>query len=460
MVSLKYNVGVWFFLIYLLCFQSTGFSQENLFFSNGLSQSSLSNPAIQNKDEKLVIGVPFLSGINVDISSEFAFNYLFSNDLQSYSLEKFYTKLGQYSKAYIRASELIFYSSLKKDKWNFSFSFSDKAMMNTRFNREIIGYLRDGNLKYYGDKNYFGDASFSFNYYREISFGISKNQWKNLDLGIRPKLLFGKLFFNTGNLSLSSETDEINKTFLLKPAGDVVLSGPFNVNHKTIPNFTNFSSAILPGDYFLSMKNLGMAVDLGLVYRRNKRSEISFSIVDFGFTGYKNNLYEVDFINPVSYPKDSLYQSAFNSNDGTRYVEPKEALKAFGDSLSYAIEANLSNLRRIDYIPLKFNLSTSYKLNKSVTAGFANQLTYQKNFIKNYFSAFARYSTKNENLELTGILSLYNLSGVLPGMSVNLTSQNFQFYLFSNNILSIIRPVSAKHLNLSFGINFLLATGN
>lgn len=460
MILGKLRVEFWFCLLIITGFHFTCLSQEHLFFSNGVSQTSLSNPAIQNKTDKLVVGFPFLSGINVNVSSDFAFNYLFSNDLQSYSLEKFYTKISPFSKASISASELIFYTSLKKNKWNFSFSFSDKMMMKTKFNREIIGYIRDGNLPYYDNDKNFGDASFHFNYYREISFGISKNQWKNLDLGIRPKLLFGKLFFNTNKLNLAGESDLANETFLLKPSGDVVLSGPFNVKHKTNPFFTNFSAAIYPEDYFISLKNLGLATDLGLVYRKNKRSELSVSIVDLGFIGYKNKLFDVDFISAVKYPKDSLYQSVWNAGDGTRYIEPKEALRAFSDSLSYSIDATISDLRKIGYLPVKIIISTNYKLNKSVNAGFANHLKYSKSFTENNFSLFGRYTLKNEKLELTGILSLYNFSAVLPGFSVNLTSQKFQFYMFSNNILSIIHPVSAKHLNLSFGMNLLLATGN
>ncbi|NLO03396.1 MAG: hypothetical protein GX126_13940, partial [Bacteroidales bacterium] len=315
-----------------------------------IPQSTLYNPAYQNKTEKLAVGIPVLSGVYGTAEMNVPFNSLFSKGF-SYDLNRFYNSLDERGIARAAAGISLFFASFKHNEFTYNFSVSERSFSEGSFDREIIKIIRDGIQNYYGSYENLGDASFNFNYFREVAPGLSKQISERIDAGVRLKILFGKMFFDARDANFSVETDEDKKRINIKVDGDYKFSGPFVHKRDTVFNFSSFDVNMTPADYFFGAKNLGFAFDAGIIYRPGQFTEISVSLIDIGFTGYKNNLYDIKFFRPVRYSENSLYQS--DQPGQTNYIEPREALKDFGDSISYIINVDDAVNREIVKLPFK-----------------------------------------------------------------------------------------------------------
>lgn len=449
---LKFIAGFLFFLANAL----SGITQETApyYLLPEVSQQSFSNPAARNKSEKLVVGLPFVSGISGNWKANVSFGALFSEGF-SYSFERLYNELDPVGKANASARLGMFYGSLRHNEYTFRLSVSERAVGAGKFDREIVKIIRDGTAPYFGANEYLGEADFHFQYFRELSFGISKRVWESLDVGIASKILFGRMGFEGTGLQLSVSTDQENNVLLVKPEGDFLMAGPLIHNYYPELERSVFLANFYPGDYFFQPRNIGFAVDFGAIYRPDEFSELSISLLDLGFTTLKYNTFNIDFSGPARFSEDNLYQS--NNPDGENYLEPREALLAFGDTLSYIINVNEAEKRSLMLMPLTLNLSGKYKFSEKITGGINNQFTWFKNRPRNHFSAFIQ-TRSAKKVQLAGSLSLYNFSSIRPGFGVSWTLPQLQLYFSSNNILGIIQPTSSKHLNLSIGINLLFDT--
>lgn len=449
---LKYVSVIFIFLNVTL----QGISQETApwYLLPGVHQQSYSTPAVQNESAKLVVGLPFLAGISGTWNANTPFDALFSKGF-SYSLERFYNQLEPQGSASASGRLSMFYASLRHADYTFRLSVSERFLGTGKFDRDIVKIIRDGTQPYFGANENFGEAGFHFQFFRELSFGVSKRVWESLDIGIAPKILFGKAAFDGSGLQVSVETDKENNMLLVKPEGTFWMAGPLAYNYSPVYYRTEFRTNFYPGDYFFQPRNLGFAVDFGVIYRPNEFAELSASLLDFGFTSFKYNTYDVDFSEPANFSEDNLYQST--NPDGENYLEPREAIRAFRDSLSFLINAEETDSRKMAPMPATINLSARTRVSEKLTGGVNNQFTWFRNKPRNYFTAFIQSYT-GKKVGLAASLSLYNLSDIRPGFGVSYTSSRIQFYFSSNNILPIIQPASAKHLNLSVGINFLFDT--
>jgi len=423
-----------------------------------VGQSSLLNPAVQNYSEKLVIGIPVVSGVYVGWYSNFAPNSIFSDDFSTYSFNRFYDSLTETGKARLSGGVSIFYASLKQHDWNYSFTIHDKYFGTTKFNREIIKLINDGTLPYLGTEKNFGSGSFHFDYYRELAVGISRRVWKQLDFGIRPKLLFGKYNFDADNINFAVETND-QQQLILTPTGSFSITGPLKYSSKPEIDFNSFSADIVPGDYFFSFRNMGLAADIGFVYRPNRLWEISGSVLDLGFIGFKYKTFNVEFNEPIIYEEYELFQSNDPENTEMRYTEPKEALKAFGDSVSYNTNIAEAVFRNFEAIPIKLNVKAEYKHSQHLSLGIINQFSEYGEHSINKLSGYANTKIKNR-FEFVGNLTLYNFAKIMVGAGGCYTADNFQFYIASGNIIGILQPTGANNINLCFGLNLFFTTKN
>ncbi|RIH64618.1 hypothetical protein D1164_13315 [Mariniphaga sediminis] len=426
----------------------------SLYFLPGVTQASLENPAIQNQTRKLVVGIPVLSGAYGNWDANIQLNSLFSDGF-SYSLQRFYDALGERGNVRASAGMSMFYASLQHKDYSFTFSVSERALMKGNFDREIVRFVRDGTLNFFGVNENLGNASFMATQYRELALGISKQVGEKLDVGFRPKILFGKIHFEMDEVNLSVETEPGGEYLLLKPEGSFKLTGPFYPKQDSAIHFSAFAADASPGDYFFQPRNLGFALDLGVVYRPNAFSEWSLSLIDAGFIGRKYKTFNVDFVRPARYSKYNAYQS--NNPGGDNYKEPREALKEFGDTASFLITINEAAKRTFTAVPVKINVAGKYHFSEKTTIGFSNQFKYYQQDPLNMFSAFLAKSF-HPKFGMYGSLTLLNTSNIFPGLGASYTNNWFQLYFTSNNILGIVQPGSSKHLNLYFGVNFLFDT--
>jgi hypothetical protein len=442
------------FLFWFVVFEVSAQESASLYYLPGISQTSMENPAFQSQSGKLVIGMPFLSGISGQWNSSVPLNALFSKGF-SYSFHRLYDSLDEKGEVQASAGAAVFYASLRHNDYSFSFSVSERAFSDGIFDREIVRIIRDGTQDFFGSNENLGNTTIHLTHYREVATGVSKQLWKGFSIGIRPKILFGKFHFSGEDLNLSVETNPNPEQLLLKPEGNFVLAGPLKHVRDSIYKSSSFWADFSPGNYFFQARNLGVALDVGIIFKPDKFSEISLSVADAGIIGFKHKTYDSDFTRPVIYRPRNFYQS-YNPEE-YNYLEPREAIIAFGDSVSYVISVNKALMRTFSALPLKINIAGKYIFSDKLTAGFHNQFKNYKLEPLNLFSVFAT-ATWHPKFAFYGSLSLLNTQNVFPGFGASYTTNWLQIYFTSNNILGIIQPLASKQLNLSFGVNFLFDT--
>ena len=426
----------------------------SLYFLPHVSQSSLDNPAIQNTSGKLVIGVPFLSGISGNWNANVPFNALFFNGFD-YSFHKLYNSLENEGHARASAGVAMFFASFNYNDYTLSLSVKERTFSEGVADREIVRFIRDGTQSFYGTNENLGSGTFFFTHYRELAPAVSKRFFEHLDVGIRPKLLFGKFQFETEDLNFSVESDTEREQLFFKPEGTFSLSGPLSHSRDTVFGFSSFSANVSPGDYFFQPRNLGVAIDFGVVYRPNRFSELSFSFLDAGLIGFKHKSFDVEFVRSAQFSGTLPYQS--HTPDASFYLEPREALIALSDSVSYLIDVEEAGLRNMTTLPLKINIAGKYKYSEKLTTGFNNQFTRYRLRPLNIFTVFLT-TTLHKKFDFYGSLSFINSNSLVPGFGTVYSTNQIQIYFTSNNILGIVKPMASKQLNLSFGINLLFDT--
>jgi hypothetical protein len=446
---------LFFFIFYFSILKITPAQETgSLFFLPGIPQYSFYNPAFQNKNDKLVIGVPLLSGIYGNWNFDVPLNTLFSKNFE-YNIGSFYDALPETGKIHASAGITIFFASFRHEDYTLSFSVSERAFSSGKFDREIVRLIRDGTKNFFGTSEDFGTASVNLQQFREIAPALSKRVSEKLSAGVRAKILFGKLYLKTEDINLSVNTDPENKELLIEPKGSFYMAGPLEHKRDTIFNYSSFAPSISTENYFFRTKNMGIAFDAGIIFTPANHSEFTLSITDAGFTGFKNKSFDVDFDRAVKFKENNLYQS-YNKNE-TDWLEPREALKRFVDSMLYIIDVNFTPERHLSYLPVKLNISGKYRFPGKLTAGIASQLMYQDRNISNLLSVYA-HSSDEKKFQLAGGLTLYNFKNLMPGTGITYTTEKAQLYLSTNNISGLFNPGKSKHLNLCFGINLLFKT--
>ncbi len=446
--------------LFTLCFLavvSGSLAQETstLYFLPGIAQSLNDNPAIQNRSGKLITGIPFLSGISGQWKASVPFNALFYEGFD-YSFHRLYDALDEQGKALATAGVSMFFTSFGHNRYSFSLSVKDRIFSEFYTDREIVRFIRDGTQSYYGTNENMGSATFFLTNFREVAPGFSKRINDQLDIGFRPKLLFGRFHFQTVNLNFSIQSNLENEYLNLSSIGSFSLSGPYSHIRDSIRQTSTFRSNVSPGDYFFHFRNLGIALDAGVIYRPGRFTEISASLLDIGMIGFRHNAFNVDFNRPLRFNRSELYQSVDQEGEGT-YREPRMALIDLSDSTSYIMNVEETDKRKITYLPFRMNLAGKYIISKKLSAGFSNQFTHHRYQSTNLLSTFLTTAIF-PGFDIYGSLSLLNSNAVLPGFGVCHTSTRLQVFFTSNNIWGIIHPASSNNLNLCFGINFLFDT--
>ncbi len=425
-----------------------------LFFLPGISQSSLSNPAIQNRTDKLVVGIPFISGTGARWNASVPLNALFYDGFE-YDVKRLYEALDETGTANASARLSMFFTSFQYNNFSFSFSVRERFFSEGVANREIARFIADGTAGSYGKNENFGAMTLFLTHYREVAQGFSLRLREDLDIGLRAKILFGKFHFSAKDLHFSAETDTEANEMLLTPEGSYFVSGPFVYSKNPDTHLSGFSVDAAPGDYFFKPKNLGIALDFGIIYRPNSFWELSASVLDAGMLGFRHKSYDVEFDRPIHFPEHSLYQS--NHPEGAAYREPRVALQDIIDSVLQIISVKKLNTRNVLSLPVDIHFAARHNFNTKYSAGLHNQLSFYRLQPENMLSAFFT-AAMSPKLDLFGSLSSVNFKNIMPGFGIVHTGGRVQIYFTSSNILSIIQPFASKQLNLSFGVNFLFAT--
>ena len=126
--------------------------------------------------------------------------------------------------------------------------------------------------------------------YQEFSFGISKNFYNKLQIGAHVKFLWGLYSLETTKFDASITTNDDFSSSLLNTDIRMNLSGPL-VNIDNVENKISLNEDFIQKDLvksFFSLKNPGVAIDLGFTYEFNNRLSFFGAVKDVGTIHWGN----------------------------------------------------------------------------------------------------------------------------------------------------------------------------
>ena len=194
--------------------------------------------------------------------------------------------------------------------------------------------------------------------------------------------------------------------------------------------------------YAWNRKNPGLAVDLGFIYKYSSKLTLSGSLLDLGLIWYRSNLTN------YSIQGDYLYQGP-----GADSIISERFLWDVFDALNNNVDMNLGYHSYAYFLDPRLYLGATYALNDRFDA---NLLLYNRFLpVKIQTSVTASLISRPlKNMEASLSWSYMNRSISNVGMGLAYGRSPVQVYLVSDNILGFFWPMSAKNVNVRFGVNF------
>jgi hypothetical protein len=441
-----------------------------------IPQNHLLNPALRPSNS-LYIGLPVVSGINLNINNNFVnFSDVFIKGQPKdsiisflhpgYNVDKFLAKIkNKNSMEPEVAIQLLGVGfSVGKDGYVF-LDINDRIDGNIVLPGDLFKLALKGNEGFVGNKIDLSSLRGDIKYYREIGVGFSKNFTDKLRIGIKGKLLFGIADASIDNKALGiSVNSDYSHTFDANLA--VNISGPVNVYMDSKHNidsvvFDNnrFKTSSGITDFLSGKKNMGLGMDIGATYDLTDRIVLSASLTDLGFIRWNkdvtnlkaNNHFEFSGLNMLDY---------FN---GTKTLD--EIGNNMLDSLKNAFVVSKTKTSFTTYLPFGISLGGSYNITKQISVGL---LSYSRVIEKQFREALTLSANINLGNALSTSLSYtaenYQYDNLGAGLAFR--AGIAQFYLVSDRIpiswnkisdknTNIILPANWNTFNLRLGMNLV-----
>lgn len=416
----------------------SGQQNQQLFQMHYLGESNFLNPAVQSEC-KVFIGIPLLSSIHFNYAnSGFSYRQLVENTGDSTSqlqIDRVVNRLGLRT---LIATELHFTWLALGYNFNdyyFAFSIIEKNNIPVTLSKDLFTLPWRGNTPFEGENASSRGTAIYAMHYREFALGISKQTGLGNFIGVKGKLLFGKLNAALPRSNVSLYTDPTYFDLTLDGELRMNLSAPLIIEEENgqINSIAyDESSDIL--QLIFNRKNWGIAFDAGFIQQFNDRISISGSIVDLGFIRWRS------YLNNISTSEEFTYRGIL--------VDTGNVAESIIDSITFEV----SHDPYFTMLPLKLYLGADYSLSEKVSLrGLTSAVIYRTKIVP-ALTLGADYNPFG-HFHLVGSYSLMYRAFNIVGLGFSIGRGPLQFYAISDNIAGMIWPLSARNLNLRFGLN-------
>jgi hypothetical protein len=432
------------FCIFLVAPLSLNAQQNStLFLMQATPQANFVNPAVRNEC-KWMLGLPFISSLHLEFGNpSFSVMQVLNKQPDNTYLFDGNSVINHLGRTNYLNTEfhtnLFFLSFWKKDNF-YTISVNEKADLFVTFPQDLFAIAWRGNSQFEGQHADLNRTGIFLNYRREYAFGIAKQVQDNVVLGIRIKLLFGKLNTSvpTSKMDLYTSPFVYNLEFSNKWRLNTSLPMNVSVNpDNTLQDVTFNGNA---KSILLNRSNVGLGFDVGFINYRDEKVTISGSILDLGLIRWTTN------------------GTSFNQEGNYTYHGP------LGDTTS--LESYAQNLTRIlktefgitaipksyvSFLIPTYYLGATYNLKKDLNAG-----ALLSGKISRYRVTTGVTLSLNKNFNHKAAVSLswsyLYKSFANFGAGIKLGRSPLQFYAVSDNVLGLIKPLDTKNINLRFGL--------
>ena len=450
-------------------------NSQTMYYMN-IPQNHLLNPALRPSNS-LYIGLPALSGINVNINNNFVnFSDVFMKGQPSdsiitflhpdYDVNDFLAKIKDKNSLEPQTSVQLFGLGFSAGKDSYIFlDINERVEGNFVLPGDLFELALKGNEGFLGSKIDLSSLRGDLKYYREAGLGFSKNFTNKLRIGVKGKLLFGIAGASIDNRSLGITVNN-DYTHTLDADLMVNISGPVNVYLDSDQNIdsivvddSRFDNGKGIAEFLIGKKNIGLGLDIGATYDISDKLMVSAAITDIGFIKWKRDITNLQAESQFGF-------SGLNMLDvlnGTKTFE--ELGEEMLDSLRNSFIVFDSKVPFTTYLPFGVTLGGSFNLSSHVSLGLLSysrvigkqireSLTLSANVnLGNAFSTSFNYTVANHRFDnlgaglafRAGIFQFYILADRIPVMWNKIKIDNSTIPL----------PTSWNTINLRLGMNLV-----
>lgn len=423
---------------------------HSLFLMHYLPESNLMNPAVPISC-KWYVGIPVLSSVHFNYgNSGFSYNNAFKKtDDGSYQADVDGLVNGLRRRNYVGTE---FHAQLlavghRRGDYSFMFTITEKDNLPLTYPKEIIQLAWDGNTQFEGEEVGLKGTGVYYHHYREYALSVSKRNRDGIYFGARAKLLFGKLNIATRSTDINLHTQE--NTFNLNFNGDLKVHSSLPIIVETtngrVSDVRYNESTDIIGLLF-NRKNPGFALDAGIIYPYSEKLELSAAVIDLGFIRWRSNL------NTFLGSGDFSYEGPLNDTlvpPGSGYAD--QLLDAFLDSMNLVVESQ----KYTTILPPRFILGANYTVNEKLKTGLQAEAIVHRSKIMPSLTLSANYNLYRHTYLMASYTVMYNTLRNL-GLGIVVGRNPVQFYVISDNAAAFFWPLSARNVNLRFGLNINL----
>ncbi|MBN1951270.1 MAG: hypothetical protein JW801_08695 [Bacteroidales bacterium] len=437
---MPYRILVWFLLLPAFTY---GQQNHTLYQMQYVPQSNFLNPAIQSPCTWF-IGIPVLSSLHVNYAnSAFSFNNLITITNPSTAelrIDRVVERMGRRTLIGAEVQTSILALGYQQGGHYFNFSINEKVNLPVTFSKEAFQLPWEGNTQFVNEHAGTRGTSTYANHYREYALGYSKQGDFDGFWGVKGKLLFGKAYLGVPESDVSLFTDSAIYTLTLEGNVRANMSAPI------IPNLNNGRSNTMTFEpvpdlsiyrYLMNSSNWGLAVDAGFIYELDGRTQISGSILDLGFIRWRSD------VSNIFYDGQFTYEGIL-----------ADSINIIG-SIMDTIHLEITHENFITMLPLKAYLAGQYGLSNRLTAGVMTATTVYRTKFMPSLTLSLDYSPLR-NFHLIASYSLMYRSFNNLGLGLSVGRGPVQFYAVTDNLTGLIWPLTARNLNLRFGLNINL----
>ena len=294
----------------------------------------------------------------------------------------------------------------------------------------------------------------------EVALGWSREILKDLNFGVRAKVLFGVANLSSKSSYLSVYTSEDVWTIRTDmnfnaslPFADVTYDDEGMIDKININNSLENPEFRDIARYGFNTGNLGLGLDVGVDYRPIDELQVCLSLVDLGFVNWKDGVHEVshsmvyDFkgfeVNPFGFSEEQSFGDYMDST-----------LRQMGDSIKGFLDftEGKTYTKRLN---TKIYAGASYYLTPNINFGILSRTDLLTHKLAEQVTLSANYTTgRFINLTLSYSYRYYYFKNFGLGVSFNIGPANL--YIISDNILNgLLWPQEARSANLWFGLNLV-----
>ncbi len=256
-----------------------------------LPQRVYANPALRPSGH-INIGIPALSNIQFEHANNWfrPSTYINSdaNGTATIDAGKMLETIGDAAQTGLGLNLELLHVGLRFKKHYFHFRAAERIQFDLTLPRDIFALAAYGNINNSEFENNTADLSgLGVNgiHFREYSLGYNYEMNEQWSFGATAKYLYGMERIYTAESSLQLRTDP--NTYALQTSGAFVLNTS-GIYGSTTEGETGIHDDL--GNYITGLKNRGLGIDLGVVYRPIEKLEIQISGHDIGFIRWREDI--------------------------------------------------------------------------------------------------------------------------------------------------------------------------